>query len=346
MTVAVGRDPAALAAGIGRWLAARRGIEGATVTRCEAADGGLSSDTLMVDAAAPTAGWSEALVVRLAPLEGIFPAYDLAVQARAQEVAAAHGVPTAVPAEYEADPEWLGAPFLAMPAVAGYVPGPLPLHDPWITESVGAATAVSETLVDLLAAIHGIDWRAERLTVIPARDVDAELAYWTAYLDWYGDGAEPVPALTRALEWCGAHRPASDPPASLLWGDVRLGNVIFGADRRPAAVLDWEMTTVGAAEHDLAWYLTLAATQDELFGKTVPGFLDHDAVCARYEARAGRALQSLEWFEVFAMVRSIAIMSRVGLLAERRGDRPMLPLADNPLLDQLARRISTAGDAR
>jgi aminoglycoside phosphotransferase (APT) family kinase protein len=342
VTVAVGRDPAALAAGISRWLGARRGVDGVAVTRCEAAAGGLSSDTLMVDAAA-AAGWSEALVVRLAPVEGIFPVYDLAVQARAQEVAAAHGVPAAVPAEYEPDPEWLGAPFLVMPAVAGYVPGPAPLHDPWITESVDAARGVSEAMVDLLVAIHGIDWRAERLdTAIPARDLDGELVYWSAYLDWYADGEDPVPALTRALEWCCAHRPASDPPPSLLWGDVRLGNIVFGADRRPAAVLDWEMTTVGAAEHDLAWYLTLAATQDELFQAAVPGLLDHDEVCTRWEARTGRALQSLEWFEVFATVRSIAIMTRVGLLAERRGERPMLPLADNPLLDQLGRRIAAA----
>jgi aminoglycoside phosphotransferase (APT) family kinase protein len=338
----VGRDPAALAAGIGRWLSARRGVDGVEVTRCEAAAGGLSSDTLMVDAEAAS-GWSEALVVRLAPVEGIFPAYDLAVQARAQEAAAAHGVPTAVPAEYEADGTWLGAPFLVMPAVPGHVPGPMPLHDAWVTESVAAARAVSEAMVDVLAAIHTIDWRADRLdAAIPARDVDAELAYWNAYLDWYADGAEPAPALRRALDWCRAHRPASDPPASLLWGDVRLGNVIFAADRAPAAVLDWEMTTIGAAEHDLAWYLTLAATQDELFGRPVPGFLDHDAVCARWEARTGRALESLPWFEVLAMVRSIAIMTRVGLLAERRGARPMLPLADNPLLDQLARRVDAA----
>jgi aminoglycoside phosphotransferase (APT) family kinase protein len=62
-------------------------------------------------------------------------------------------------------------------------------------------------------------------------------------------------------------------------------------------------------------------------------------VCARWEARAGRPLQSLAWFEIFAMVRSNAIMTRVGVLAEQRGARPMLPLADNPLIDQLARRI-------
>jgi aminoglycoside phosphotransferase (APT) family kinase protein len=345
VTVAVGRDPAALAAGIGRWLAARRGVAGVTVSRCEAASGGLSSDTLLVDAAGE--GYRESVVVRLAPAEGIFPAYDLAVQARAQEAVAAHGVPAAVPAELEPDPSWLGAPFLLMPLVAGYVPGPMPLHDPWITASVESAATVSTAVLDLLASIHAIDWRADRLdAVIPVRDLRAELHYWREYLDWYADGDDPAPALTRALDWCDAHRPDADPAPALLWGDVRLGNIIFGDDRAPVAVLDWEMTTIGAPEHDLAWYLTLAATQDELFGTTVPGFLDRDAACAHYEARAGRSLRALEWFEVLAMVRSTAIMTRVSWLAERAGTPPMLPLADNPLLDRLARLIDAAGRAR
>jgi aminoglycoside phosphotransferase (APT) family kinase protein len=150
-----------------------------------------------------------------------------------------------------------------------------------------------------------------------------------------------VPALSEALAWCVAHRP-DDPPPSFLWGDVRLGNIIFGADRRPVAVLDWEMTTIGAAEHDIAWYLTLEATQNELFGRSVPGFLDRDTACAHYEARVGRTLQALEWFEVFAMVRSTAIMTRLAFLQQQAGREPLLPMADNVILDQLDRRIAGA----
>jgi aminoglycoside phosphotransferase (APT) family kinase protein len=345
--LAVHRDPAVVASGVERWLAARRRITDLAVTRCDRPSGGLSSETLMVEARGTRGAipYAESLVVRLAPAgAGIFPEYDLAVQARAQEAAAAGGVPTAVPVEVEPDPDWLGAPFLVMPAIEGHVPGSMPVRDPWITDSVDGAAHVSERLYDLLVTLHGIDWRSEALdTRIPVRDLDAELAYWRRYLDWYGDGEVIVPALVDALDWCAAHQPAHEPPLAFLWGDVRLGNVIFDEARRPAAVLDWEMTTIGAPEHDLAWQLTLEATQNELFGRAVPGFLDRDTACARYEAGAGRSLQDLEWFEVLAMVRSIAIMSRLAHLQERAGTPPMLPIADNPLLDLLAgRRVAAS----
>jgi aminoglycoside phosphotransferase (APT) family kinase protein len=148
--------------------------------------------------------------------------------------------------------------------------------------------------------------------------------------------------LHEALAWCGAHRPAGEPPAAFLWGDVRLGNIIFDEQRTPVAVLDWEMTTIGAPEHDLAWYLTLEWIQNELFGAAVPGFLSHDEACAHYQAQVGRSLQDLDWFEVFALLRSSAIMTRLAVVSEREGGRPMLPIADNPILDLLSRRITEA----
>ena len=348
MTLAVQRDLAAIAAGIAKWLVARRGVEDLTMARCERLSGGWSSETLMVDARGTLDGreYAESLVVRLAPsASGIFPEYELAVQARAQEVAAANGIPAAVPVEHESDPRWLGAPFLVMPAIAGHVPGQAPIRDPWITESTKAAGKVSRGVYDILAAIHQVDWRAAGLDrVLPVRDLDAELAYWAHYLDWYADGEVPVPALADALAWCHAHRPADEPRHAFLWGDARLGNIIFDDDRRPVAVLDWEMTTIGPPEHDVAWYLTLEATQNELFGRAVPGFLDHDDACTRYEAQVGRKLQDFEWFEVFAMLRSTAIMTRLAYVQERDGKPPMLPLADNPLLDILARRITDASE--
>jgi aminoglycoside phosphotransferase (APT) family kinase protein len=348
MTLAVERDLAAVAAGISRWLAARRGVDDLALTRCDRPSGGLSSETLMIEASGTRAdggGYSESLVVRLAPAAaGIFPEYDLAVQARAQDTAAAHGIPAAAPTELEADPHWIGAPFLVMPTIAGHIPGPMPLRDLWINASVEQARRVSRHLYDTLAAIHQVDWRAAGLDrSLPVRDIDAELAYWTRYLDWYADGEMAAPVLHEALGWCAAHRPSADPPAAFLWGDVRLGNIIFDDERNPVAVLDWEMTTVGAPEHDLAWYLTLEATQNELFGSTVPGFLDHDEACAYYEARVGRSLQALAWFEVFAMLRSSAIMTRLAVVGEREGKPAMLPIADNPLLDLLSRRITEAG---
>ena len=346
MSLAVERDLSTVASGITRWLAAQRGVADLALTRCDRPTEGLSSETLMVEAAGsgPDGPYAESLVVRLAPsAAGIFPEYALAVQAHAQDAAAANGVPAAVPAELETDPQWIGAPFMVMPAIEGHIPGPAPSHDRWINESIEQAGLVSRRLFDTLAAIHTVDWRAAGLDrVVPVRDLDGELAYWTRYLDWYAGGEVAAPALHEALAWCRAHRPKDDPPAAFLWGDVRLGNIIFDEQRNPVAVLDWEMTTIGAPEHDLAWYLTLEWIQTELFGAAVPGFLAPDDACAYYEAQVGRSLQSLEWFEVFAMLRSSAIMTRLAVVQEQQGAQPMLPIADNPILDLLSRRITEA----
>jgi aminoglycoside phosphotransferase (APT) family kinase protein len=109
------------------------------------------------------------------------------------------------------------------------------------------------------------------------------------------------------------------------------------------AVLDWEMAAIGAAEHDLAWALTLEAIQAELFQRTVPGFLDHDAAVARYEGRLGRSVQDLDWYEIFAIVRSTAVMTRLAHLAKEAGQPELFPIADNPILGILHRRIADAG---
>ena len=105
---------------------------------------------------------------------------------------------------------------------------------------------------------------------VPERDNEAELDFWADYLDWSSSGA-PVPALVDALEWCRAHRPAVESEPVLLWGDVRFGNVIFGDDLAPLAVLDWDMASIGAPEHDVAWFTTLESTTRSLLGQHLDG---------------------------------------------------------------------------
>jgi aminoglycoside phosphotransferase (APT) family kinase protein len=234
---------------------------------------------------------------------------------------------------------------MVMPAIAGYIPNQAPIADRWIKQaSPDEQRNLCVSFFDVLVSIHRVDWQQAGIGgVVPDRSVDAEIAAWAAYLDWYGDGEVLVPGLVDALTWCTDHRPDPEPPPTLIWGDVRLGNVIFDDEQRPLAVLDWEMTGIGPPEHDVAWYLSLDAIQHELFGRSVPGFLTRDDAIARYEAGLGRPLQDLAWFEILAMVRSTAIMTRLIYLQEQAGQRPMLPMADNPFVGILARRIAEAG---
>jgi aminoglycoside phosphotransferase (APT) family kinase protein len=338
------RDPDELAAGLARWLEDRRGLAGAAVARCERASAGMSSETYLVDIRWTCEGREaeEALVLRLAPAgPGAFPEYDLAAQAAAQQVAAAHGVPTAVPARLERDPTYLGAEFLVMPMVAGHIPADAANHDPWITGSSAAdQEGVFHRVLDVLAAVHAIPPDADGLDgTIAVRDVDDEIAAWRGYLDWYGDGAVLLPQLVDALDWCAAHRPPAEPEAALLWGDVRLGNLVFDDGRKVVAVLDWEMTTIGAPEHDVGWFLGLERVQEELLGARVAGFPPRDAAVAYYEQVAGRELVDLAWFEILALVRSAAIMTRLSYLRDPARVTAATAAAHNPLLGVLARRI-------
>lgn len=341
------RDDDAILAGLESWLDATRPASTHTVTGHEVPSAGYSSRTMLVDLTRTDDGGDhvEHIVLKAPPRDhAIFDRYDFAMQARVQEVAAEAGIPTASPASAEGDSRWIGAPFLVMPLVEGQIFGEVPALDRRLSR---ADPSVNESFhvrfLELVADINSIDWRAAGLDgVVPKRDNTAELAYWRHYLDWYAGGEALVPALNTALDWCGSTRPEDEPPPSLLWGDVRMGNVILDGDRNPLAVIDWEMATIGAAEHDLAWMLTLDATQEALMQQTVPGFLDHDACVARYESRIGRPVRALPWYEVLATIRSSAIMARIAHLNDLRGEPNYYPIDDNPILDLLDERIRAA----
>ncbi len=173
-----------------------------------------------------------------------------------------------------------------------------------------------EAFVGAVATTHRADLRRAR--GVPERDNAAELDFWADYLAW-SSGGEPVPALVDALDWCRAHRPPSESAPVLLWGDVRLGNVIFGDDLAPNAVLDWDMASIGAPEHDVAWLTSLETTTRTLLGRHLDGFPDRDGTIAQYESHRGLRLRDLPWYEVLAAVRSTAIMTRIGYLHRDAG---------------------------
>lgn len=322
MTLAAARDLGALRAGVERWL-------GRPVGDLRRPAPGFSCETVVVD---------DEVVIRLPPVgEGIFPAYDLAQQAAVQAAAGAAGVPVAGAARYEPDPAFLGAPFLAMPFVTGPIPGDFTPTDPWLTglPGTGARREVWRSFLEVLPAVH----RADPAGLGLRSGLAAELAWWQDYVGWATDGVPP-PALAEALAWCRDHRPATEPPPGVLWGDVRLGNVVFDPDRRaPRAVLDWDMASLGPAEMDLAWFLALEAVQADLTGLTVPGFGSREAAVAVVEAGLGRGLRDLGWYEIFALVRASAVSTRIALLFERAGQPSMFAVGRDPTLAAAVARI-------
>ena len=329
-------DDAPTRSGLARWLGHRLGADGVEVTGWRRPSAGYSSDTVFVETSGP--GGRRTLVLRTAPRgPGTFADYDLGAQWRAQRAAADRGVPVADPV-LEEDPAWIGQPFVVMERVEGHLTGSVVPLDPWLVSlAEDERAAVAANLFAALALVH----RADRPGPgdVPHRDNAAELDHWEDYLDWSTRGA-PVPTLTAALGWCRAHRPADEPEPVLLWGDVRPENVVFGDDLAVRAVLDWDMTSVGAPAHDLAWFTALDATMEHLVGRRLDGWPDRRAVVALYERAAGRRVADLDWYEALALVRSAALLTRIGILRRDAGLDPLLPIDDNPVLDLVRLRTT------
>ena len=328
------RDLPAIAAGLTRWISDHgdlvpggapgggQGVLPLPISALTHATGGLANETIIVELGPDHPG----VAVRLPPLEPTFADYDLATQAAVQQAVAVAGIPAPAPAVAVAEMEWIGTSFLVMPRVHGHIPGPAPVFDQWIMGGTEAdQRAIHNGMIETLAAVHAVDFAAhglDRLLLGPG--VSAALDQWGAYVAWAG-GDAPLPALTRALAWCREHQPPDGDPdgprPALLWGDPRLGNLVFDDHLAVHAVLDWELASVGPAEMDLGWYFGLDAMMDELFGRRVPGFPARDEALAHYEELSGRTVTNLAWHEIFALVRALAINDRQQRVAAAAGRR-------------------------
>jgi aminoglycoside phosphotransferase (APT) family kinase protein len=307
-------------------------------------------------------------VVRLPPNgEGLFPTYDLGMQGRLQTVLARAGVPAVEPLAVEEDDTFLGAPFLVMARVAGrVVRADKPyLRSGWLAEASPEGQArLHGEVVDALARIHRLDWESLGCgDILAARTgvagvggaggtggavgaggagggrLAGEVEHWAQYLAWAGEDSTPA-VFEEGLEWCRAHLPRDEPPPSLLWGDVQLGNVLVGDDMGVAAVLDFEMASIGPAEVDLAWFLVLHDMAVDRCGGDLPGFPARDATIGAYEERLGRTVADLRWYEAFAALRSGAILVRAARLLARLGIDDSWLTQENPTVDLLAGLIA------
>jgi aminoglycoside phosphotransferase (APT) family kinase protein len=343
------RDLRALEPDLLAWLRARHPDRvDLRINSLRHASAGLSNETVLVETEWGRGAQAETVVLRLPAEQMTFPDFDLATQARVQVAVSAAGVPTPVPVELVGDAAWIGVPFLVMPFVAGQVGPQAPAFDPWIDSlPPDRRRRVCDAFVDLVTSVQRIDVEASGLGSVlrgTGGHLAEEIAWWDDYLRWAGEGDRPPAVVTDLLAWCRANQPASEPPPSLLWGDPRLGNAIFDPDDRIVAALDWDMAFVGPAEHDVGWHLGLEQVGTRVAGAPVAGFPDRSEAVARYEAGLGRRLVDLGWYEVFALVRSIAVTVRQIRLATAAGVEYLVPPPDrSPVVPYAQELIARAG---
>jgi aminoglycoside phosphotransferase (APT) family kinase protein len=111
------------------------------------------------------------------------------------------------------------------------------------------------------------------------------------------------------------------------------------AEFRIAALLDWELATLGPGELDLFWFLEMNAMRSR--GRPLPGFRDEAGALALYERETGRKVRAEDWFRDFSALKVAVLMLRHLL---QRVDAGLLP-ADHPVLaDNVSlRRLAALG---
>lgn len=269
----------------------------------------------------------EDLVLRIQPPpDGIFDQPDVVREARVlQALDRAVGVPVPRVRWVEPASDLLGRPFFVMAQVSGRVPGAKPsIHSAGWLPTLTAVERLTlwNSAMDTLVAVHAVDWRNELSFLEQDGEIDHLAAHLRRLTHWYENTARgrAYPITDAALRWLHEGLPNLTPSESVLvWGDARVGNMLFGPDHRVAAALDWEVATVGPAQIDVAHWLVF----DEFATVSTPaldGFPDKEASIEAYVARSGRPLPDLDYYEVLQCLFLATTLIRQADARVRVGD--------------------------
>lgn len=208
--------------------------------------GGQSNPTYLL-----TAGTAR-YVLRKQPPGTLLPkAHQIDREHRIMAALAGCGVPVPRMHHYESDASIIGTPFYVMEHVAGRSVADLRMQA--LPQAERSAMAAS--LVTTLAHLHGLDWRALGLSDFGRPDGYARRQAERWSKQYAASKTTDIPDMDRLSAWLLANAP-DDERASIAHGDYRIGNVVVAADRpEVAAVLDWELSTIGHPLADLAYCL-------------------------------------------------------------------------------------------
>jgi len=248
--------------------------------------------------------------LRRPPLGHVLPtAHNMSREYQVIDALRATNVPVAAAIAMCADPDVLGAPFYLMSFVDGVV---LDTAAALSNLEKEAARTACEQLVDTLVELHAVDPIPIGLGGFGRPDgfLLRQVNRWQA--QWQASQTRPLPVLDQVVDTLLAALPRS-PASGIVHGDYRLTNVIFRADVTGiAAVVDWEMATLGDPLTDLGLlvvYQTLSADSDLLMPRVGAdaGFLTADEMTDRYAARSGRDLAELGWYIAFGFFKLAVI---------------------------------------
>jgi aminoglycoside phosphotransferase (APT) family kinase protein len=247
------------------------------------------------------------------------------------------GVPCPGAVALCADPSVLGRPFYLMGFVDGWSPMDQPGWPAPFDADPAARQGLAYQMAEGIALLSNVDWRARGLHDLGRPDGfhERQVDRWTAFLERI-KGRE-LPGFDVAAGWLRAHRPLDYIPG-LMHGDYQLANVMFrhGGPARLAAIVDWEMGTVGDPKLDLAWMVQSWPEEVTSTATAFPGYADlsgmppRSALVARYAEVSGRQVDDIDYYLILARWK-FAVVLEQGF--QRAGDDEKLQAFGPVVLD-------------
>jgi len=239
-----------------------------------------------------------------------------------------------------------GAVFYLMEYVDGFNPAEaVPPYgaDPDARFAMGLAT------VDALATLGAVDHVAVGLGDLGRPDgfLERQVGRWLSELDSYrelaGYPGPDFPELAGVTAWLEQNRPSGFRPG-IMHGDYHLANLRFAPDQpRVAAIVDWEMCTIGDPLVDLGWLMATWPVQSGQSGQSGQSTVDTAGalgsagnlpstaqLVAHYARQSDRDLSQVTWYAVFACFK-------LGIILEGTYARAFAGKADRAVGEHLHR---------
>ncbi|MEQ1808452.1 MAG: phosphotransferase family protein [Terricaulis sp.] len=219
------------------------------------------------------------------------------------------------------DTSVLGAPFYVMAMVDGFLGYPLEdLPAPYNAPGEARAS-LAFALVEGIARLANVDYQAVGLDGFgkPEGFLERQTARWMSQLASYKESENyeqrDIPGLAYVADWLKANTPPMSAPG-IIHGDYSLANAMFQhrTPARLAAMIDWELATIGDPLLDLGWVLYGYRGRNE---RTPPsGYFDattfpyREDLAEYYAERTGRSIEHLTYYMVLAQFKLGVIMER------------------------------------
>lgn len=246
------------------------------------------------------------------------------------------------------DASVLGRPFYLMGFVDGWSPMDLDQRrwpEPFDAD-LDARKGLAYQLAEGIALLSKVDWRARGLHDLGRPDGfhERQVDRWTGFFERIK--GRDIDGMDAATEWLRTHRPLDFVPG-LMHGDYQFANVMYrhGAPAQLAAIVDWEMGTVGDPKLDLGWMVQ--SWPESTDAPSAMSYVDMRGMPSRaeviehYAKVSGRQVDDLDYYLVLAKWK-LAIVLEQGF--QRAGDNEKL-LAYGPVIVDLMRSAAELAEA-